>query len=152
MRYVVDGCNLLGADGALGKPGADRSLLAAVERFCRLSASTAIVVFDAMEGRDPGSEYRFGERVWARCAPAGRTSNRADREIVSEVRRRRDAVVVTDDGALARGVRQLGVAVMDCATFRRRLDSAVVAVGEKDAAAVGIDNDEFLRLWVDQGR
>jgi hypothetical protein len=147
MRYIVDGSNLLGGRGEFGAAGAGLRLLGIVERFCRLSRSTAVVSFDVMEGRAPGSEFRFGERVSARIAPAGCDSDRADRDIILQVRRQPGVIVVTDDAALTASVRALGAGVMATRTFSRRLESPRVGASDKEAAASGIDNAEFLRLW-----
>jgi len=148
MRYIVDGSNMLGARGELGVPGAALRLLGAIERFCRLARSTAVVSFDGMEGRPPGSEFSFGERVRARVAPAKGVTDRADRDIVLQVRRESGSVaVVTNDVALASAVRGLGAAVIDTRAFSMRLGTSGVSASEKESAAAGIDNEELLRLW-----
>ncbi|MCU0611753.1 MAG: NYN domain-containing protein [Candidatus Eisenbacteria bacterium] len=147
MRYLIDGSNVLGAKGELGCSGSAERLLGNVERFCRTGHATSVVVFDGMDGHRPGRMFRYGERVWVRIPPASEQRDRADREIISLVRRHEGDTVVTSDASLAGAARALGAGVIDAQAFLRRLTTVTITGSEKDAAATGIDNAELLRLW-----
>lgn len=151
MRYLVDGSNVLGARDELHTSGAADRLLWAIERYCERARSTALVILDGMEGKVPGMEFAVGERVRARIASAGGTSDRADRELIARIPHGERAVtLVTSDSSLAAAAIRKGARVIDSVSFVRRISPpAAPALGEKEAAAAGIDNAEFLRLWTE---
>ncbi|MBN1424810.1 NYN domain-containing protein [Candidatus Fermentibacteria bacterium] len=150
MRYLVDGSNVLGSRGELNTPGAPDRLLWAIERFCKRGRSTALVIFDGMEGRSPGGEFSIGERVRARVASAIGTADRADREIIAKIppHGAEGTIVVTSDAALAAAARCRMAQVVDSVSFVRQVEATGARVrDEKEAAAAGVDNAELLRLW-----
>ncbi len=158
MLYLIDGSNVLGSMGRLKIPGSNTSLLAMIDRFCKVNRHRAVVVFDGMEGRSPGQVFAFGEKTTVMLPIEKHGSDRADRLLMKELDKRGDhgsVIAVTSDRHLASGVRALGAKVVQSDTFAEELSrpcgSVVDDESEKEIAARGIDNAELLRIWSSSG-
>jgi predicted RNA-binding protein with PIN domain len=152
---MIDGSNLLGSLGKLGIEGSDLTLLAKIDRFCIVHRHSAFVVFDAMNARDAGSRFAFGQKTKVTIPYQKRGRHRADRVLVAEVKRlksERPQIVVTDDRDLASKVTEEGATVLRSVEFIRLLSQPVrvsdTVSKEKELAAQGIDNAELLRIWL----
>jgi len=153
MKYLIDGSNLLGYMRQLETPYADISLLAMVDRFCIKKRHNALVIFDALHGREFGSRFGFGDRITVKVAPPGNQPDRADRVILAALNdfdSHEEIRVVTDDTDLIFAVRSRGFSAIRCSAFMHTvgtMTSAEEQRDEKELAAHGIDNEEFLRMW-----
>ena len=158
MLYFVDGSNVLGAQDMLDKPGAERALLAAIDRYCRKHRDKARVIFDGFNGGMPGDVIKFSENIHAEIPQNDGRNNRADRLIMRRIESlgdRRNARLVTDDRELADAAFHIGISIESCREFLARLfprksDQSEPAGDEKAMAARDIDNNEFIRLWVEK--
>jgi len=157
MRYLIDGSNLLGYMRLLGKDHADISLLAMIDRFCVPKRHRAIVVFDALPRRESQSQFSFGNRITIKVAPPGNEPDRADNVILAMLKdfdSRDNIRIITDDNQLISAVRTRGFREIRCREFVGMITGGTrtsASSDEKVAAARGIDNREFLRIWSGDG-
>jgi len=135
--------------------GSELTLLAKIDRFCIVHGHNALVVFDTMDARDAGSLFAYGQKTKVKIPHQKRGMHRADRVLVAEVRRRKSGrphIVVTDDRGLASQVSEDGVTVLRSREFVRLLSQSGrgrdTMSGEKEQAALGIDNAELLKIWL----
>jgi predicted RNA-binding protein with PIN domain len=153
--YLIDGSNLLGSIGELGAESSELKLLAKIDRYCIVHGHNALVVFDAMDARDAGSSFPYGQKTKVRIPYEREGRDRADRVLVAEARKRkseRPRIVVTDDRVLASKVAENGTTVLPSGEFMRLLSRQIqdrdTMSTEKELAARGIDNAELLKIWL----
>jgi hypothetical protein len=155
VLYLIDGSNLLGSLGELGTEGSALTLLAKIDRFCIVHGHSALVVFDAMDGRDAGSSFSYGQKTKVRIPYEKQGRDRADRVLIAEARRlkfERPQIVVTDDRGLASRIPEDVTTVLPSKEFIRLLSRSIrdrdTMSTEKELAARGIDNAELLKIWL----
>jgi hypothetical protein len=119
VPVIVDGYNLLYAQGEAPAPETRARLVRDLVEWARPRNRRVVLVFDAWAGgtRDARSEAHGPVTVWFTGA-----GERADAFIVRWVGAHAEAVVITSDRAVQQGARRRGAAVLDAESFAARLD------------------------------
>jgi predicted RNA-binding protein with PIN domain len=140
--FLVDGYNLLHAvaRGRATPEGRER-LLAAIEEYCRKGGYAARVVFDAtggMKRRD-----RRGP-LEVRNVAEGRTADEEILEAIAGTADRTRYTVVSNDREIAAAAAKLGITVLPCEEFARRLEARPEAAEKAESASDG-EVDYWMR-------
>jgi predicted RNA-binding protein with PIN domain len=119
VPVIVDGYNLLYAQGEAPAPASRARLVRDLVAWAQDRGRQVVLVFDAWAGgtREARAEAHGPVTVWFT-----RAGERADAFIVRWVGEHAEAVVVTSDRAVQQGARRRGAAVLDAESFAARLD------------------------------
>ena len=119
VPVIVDGYNLLYAQGDAPAPESRARLVRDLVAWAKARHRRVVLVFDAWAGgtREARSELHGPVTVWVT-----RAGERADAFIVRWVGEHAESVVVTSDRAVQQGARRRGAAVLDAESFAARLD------------------------------
>jgi predicted RNA-binding protein with PIN domain len=120
VPVIVDGYNLLYAQGEAPAPASRTRLVTDLVAWARTRGRRVVLVFDAWAG---GTREAREEAHGPVTVCFTRAGERADAFIVRWVEAHPEAVVVTSDRAVQQGARRRGAAVLDAESFAARLDA-----------------------------
>jgi predicted RNA-binding protein with PIN domain len=120
VPVIVDGYNLLYAQGEAPAPASRARLVTDLVGWARARGRRVVLVFDAWARGAPEAREEAHGPVTVCFTRAG---ERADAFIVRWVETHPEAVVVSSDRAVQQGARRRGAAVLDAESFAARLDA-----------------------------
>ena len=129
VPLVIDGYNLLYALGEGPDREARERLTRDLIRYARQRGRPVVLVFDAWAQGGQGEQEVARGPVLVLYTRRG---ERADERIRRWVAARREAVVVTSDRAVVRGVERLGAVALSAGAFAERLAAALAPAEEGD--------------------
>jgi predicted RNA-binding protein with PIN domain len=119
VPVIIDGYNLLYAQGEAPAPESRARLVRELVGWARARNRRVVLVFDAWDGgtREARTEAHGPVTVWFT-----RAGERADAFIVRWVGEHTESVVITSDREVQQGARRRGAAVLDADSFAARLE------------------------------
>jgi predicted RNA-binding protein with PIN domain len=142
VPVIIDGYNLLYAQGEAPAPETRARLVRDLVAWARARGRRVVLVFDAWAGgiREARSQAHGPVTVWFT-----RAGERADEFIVRWVGEHAESVVVTSDRAVQQGARRRGAAVLDAERFAARLEGAAPPAGAGGSARARGPQAAWLR-------
>jgi hypothetical protein len=119
VPVIIDGYNLLYAQGDAPAPATRARLVRDLVAWAKTRSRRVVLVFDAWDG---GTREARTEAHGPVTVVFTRAGERADAFIVRWVGEHAESVVVTSDRAVQQGARRRGAAVLDADRFAARLE------------------------------